>query len=73
MQTRTVTCETNTGQPAGSRSCNSLGAEPFNSQKCAMGACVSYRWDTTLWGTCSVSCGDGVQVWQPSFVSAVWG
>ena len=61
MQTRTVTCQTNLGQPAGSRSCNSLGAEPLKSQACAMGACKSYSWVPGNWGACSVTCASGTR------------
>ena len=62
-------CLDTAGNPGDASKCNSRSAKPADiSTPCQTGvSCVSYRWGLTEWGACSVSCGDGVQVWQPSF------
>lgn len=60
-QTRTVTCMSESGQPANNDSlCE--GTRPVDQQLCNTHSCsATYTWYTGDWGTCSKSCGGGIQ------------
>jgi len=57
-QTRTVTCQSNAGVTASDSQC--FGSKPSTTQSCNTQPCT-YTWSVENWGTCSASCGGGVQ------------
>ncbi|ACL04284.1 Thrombospondin, type 1 repeat protein [Desulfatibacillum aliphaticivorans] len=58
MQTRSVTCQDQTGNIAADGLCT--GAKPSETQACNTEACV-YNWVVSAWGDCSADCGGGTQ------------
>jgi len=62
VQTRTATCvQSGTTTVANSICASRVGAMAATSQSCATQSCGNYAWAYTNWGTCSKTCGSGVQ------------
>lgn len=58
---RAVVCTGSDGKPAADDSCAFSGAKPSPVKKCNTTPCSSFKWHTTLWSDCSLSCGRGTQ------------
>ncbi|MCB9371078.1 thrombospondin type-1 domain-containing protein [Candidatus Woesearchaeota archaeon] len=59
IQTRSVSCQRNDGVIVADSFCS--GVKPATSQSCGASSCNSFHWDAGSWGSCSVSCGGGIQ------------
>ena len=61
FQTRSAYCIGSNSAAVDDSMCLSSSAAPLTQQACAMPACITHSFVTTLWASCSVSCGSGVR------------
>eukprot|EP00958_Prasinococcus_capsulatus_P023825 scaffold3619_cov328-Prasinococcus_capsulatus_cf.AAC.12 len=69
MQSRTVECVSSSGTAVDDSEC--AETKPVSSQECNTQACTTYSWNKGSWGTCSESCGGGMQSRTVECVSPV--
>src|SRR5688500_13876079 len=65
-QTATVVCKDAAGATVADTLCTAT--KPATSVACNTAACATYSWLQSAWGTCSASCGGGVQTAQVTCV-----